>query len=155
MSWSYPTIRSSSFRGCEPKLIVRSSPARFADINTIMQLIPAGIVLVLFLRRVVLAAERKLVARRRASAAASGGADGIGKAGVVTAASMPFVAGWLAVIERPFMRPVGVRGLKDWTWFQLLLVNFIILSAVVLNTVSQNNAQTCLCGCKLRDLRTV
>lgn len=94
-----------------------------------MQLIPAGIVLVLCLRRLVLAAERKLASRRRAAALAAGGA------GVVSAASMPFCARWLAVIERPLMRPVGVKGFRDWTWLQFVLLNFTVWSAVALNLV--------------------
>lgn len=96
-----------------------------------MQLIPAGIVLVLCLRRIVLVAERKLVARRRASAAAAAGAG----AGVVAAASMPFCSRWLAVVERPLLRPVGVKFFRDWTWLQFVLLNFTLWSAVALNLV--------------------
>lgn len=94
-----------------------------------MQLIPAGIILVLCLRRIALAAERKVVGWRRRSAGSS-------STGAAAAASMPFVARWLAVVERPLMKPIGVKGFRDWTWLQFILINFTIWSAVALNLVS-------------------
>jgi hypothetical protein len=97
-----------------------------------MQLIPAGIILVLCLRRIALAAERKVLAWRRRSAGSS-------STGVAAAASMPFVARWLAVVERPLMKPVGIKGFRDWTWLQFILINLTIWSAVALNLVSSSS----------------